>query len=226
MKKAKVSQVFFSLQGEGPYLGTPHVFVRFFGCNIKCRYCDTNSNFFKEYGVGSLGKRVDKLIKKHNASYISLTGGEPLLRTDFICEFLKKIKTNRKFIYLETNGILYCNFLKIKNYIDIIAMDIKLPSATKIKPFWNEHSKFLRLCSDKEVFVKTIITLSTSLADIKKTVQLICRIDKNTPLVLQPNHGEISSKLVEKTVNFQNFALKKLADVRIIPQMHKILGIY
>ncbi len=225
LKKGKIAEVFFSVQGEGVYLGTPHVFIRFFGCNIQCRYCDTQLEAFKEYSAAQLKQITDRLIKKHNARYISLTGGEPLLQAAFIRIFLKANKFKKAFIFLETNGILYHNFNEIKNYVDIVAMDFKLPSSTKTGSFWLEHENFLNLCQGKEVFVKAVITMSTTSRDLKKAAALIRKINKKIPLVLQPDYKEISTGIVRKLINFQKTVLDYISDVRVIPQTHKILGV-
>ncbi len=227
MLKAKISEIFSSIQGEGIYLGTAHIFIRFAGCNIKCGYCDTDTEKYKEYSVKALIEQIRKLQKKHNAKYISLTGGEPLLQVEFINEFLSKFKSNKSYIYLETNGILSAEFLKIKDKIDIVAMDFKLPSATAQKSFWVEHLKFLKACKKKDVqvFVKAVVGLKTKASEIKKTAQLIAGVSKNIILVLQPSHNELSEKLIKKANVWQVLGLNYLKDVRVIPQMHKLIGV-
>ena len=74
----KIRESFTSIQGEGPYVGQKQLFVRFCGCNLKCKYCDTD--FVPEK---SRDYSVDELVKEINSSgevfTISLTGGEPLV---------------------------------------------------------------------------------------------------------------------------------------------------
>ena len=225
MKTAKITEVFFSLQGEGPYVGTGHVFVRFADCNIKCRYCDTQKQRYKEYDVNALILEVKGLLRKHNSKYLSLTGGEPLLQAEFIFDFLKKARFKKTFVYLETNGILYDNFRKVLGLTDVVSVDIKLPSATKTKAFWPEHREFLKLCKGKKVFAKAVITVSTVNEDIRKLVRLLKEADKTIPLIIQPDSKGISRKLVNKAMRFQEYALQYLPDVRVIPQVHKFLNI-
>lgn len=225
MLKAKIAEIFFSIQGEGIYAGTGHIFIRFFGCNIKCRYCDTNINNFKEYSVAELSAELSKLEKKYRASYLSLTGGEPLLQADFIKQFLNKFESNKARIYLETNGLLHTDFLKIKHQVDIVAMDFKIPSATGLKDFWTEHIQFLKSCKPKQVFVKAVVGLNTKAVEIETAAKLIAGINKNIPLVVQPSHAELSEELIKKAVLWQTTARKYLSDVRVIPQMHKLIGV-
>ncbi len=95
MKKAKIAEIFFSIQGEGPYTGTSQLFIRFVACNINCRYCDTKRDKFKVYTSAGLAAKAAKLIARHRPQYLCLTGGEPLLEAGFIAEFLKKLGKKR-----------------------------------------------------------------------------------------------------------------------------------
>ncbi len=220
--KAKISEVFYSIQGEGIYLGYPQIFIRFWGCNLdSCSYCDTNPAQFKEYSIDGLKQALKKL--KTDCHSISITGGEPLLQVDFIKQFLRSLYGANR-IYLETNGILYHSLKKIIKDIDIIAMDMKLPSATGLEPFWDEHRKFLLMAWEKEVFVKLVITEETTLEDFRAALEIILSVDTSIPLVIQPHFEDSSPKLTDKLLKFQKEAFKSLAHVRVIPQLHIGMG--
>jgi organic radical activating enzyme len=225
MNKAKIAEIFYSVQGEGLYLGTPQIFVRFYGCNLQCRYCDTRPARYKEYSPGGLAVRVRRLLKQHAARQVSLTGGEPLLQADSIYMFLKKAGLKKILIYLETNGILYQELSRISEAIDIVAMDIKLPSAGGTPELWKAHERFLKASAKKNIFVKSVITASTIAADLTKAARLIGAIDRRIPFILQPNHAEMSPALMKKLFMFQKRAGRELADVRIIPQLHTMMGV-
>src|SRR5262249_43555873 len=148
---------FRSIQGEGRYAGVPQVFVRLFECNMHCVWCDTPAS------IGD-GKREyknmplkDVLAQAHRlydgAHSVSITGGEPLLQKDFLKEFCHALRKEGKTVYLDTNGTLPEALSAIIQDIDIIAMDIKLPSSTGQKAFWKEHAAFLRIAHREEVFV-------------------------------------------------------------------------
>ena len=96
----KINEIFYSLQGEGYHSGTPAVFVRFSGCNLRCAFCDTKH---QDGQMMSLQEIVDKVNKYPVAPLLVLTGGEPSLFIDeaFVAEL--KQKTN-KTIAIETNG--------------------------------------------------------------------------------------------------------------------------
>ena len=96
----RINEIFYSLQGEGFHAGTPAVFVRFSGCNLRCHFCDTRHQDGK---VMTSQEIVDEINKYPIAPLVVLTGGEPSL---FISEaFVDELKqkTNKK-IAVETNG--------------------------------------------------------------------------------------------------------------------------
>ena len=96
----RINEIFHSLQGEGFHTGTPAVFVRFSGCNLRCAFCDT------QHQTGELMRTqaiIDEINQYPNAPLVVLTGGEPSLFIDeaFVAEL--RIKTC-KYIAVETNG--------------------------------------------------------------------------------------------------------------------------
>ena len=96
----RINEIFYSLQGEGFHTGTPAVFVRFSGCNLRCSFCDTQHQAGE---MLSLQEIVNEVNKYSIAPLLVLTGGEPSLFIDeaFVAEL--KQKTGKK-ISIETNG--------------------------------------------------------------------------------------------------------------------------
>ena len=96
----KINEIFYSLQGEGYHSGTPAVFVRFSGCNLRCAFCDTQH---QQGTMMSLQEIVDEVNKYPLATLVVLTGGEPSLFIDeaFVDELKQK---TGKTIAIETNG--------------------------------------------------------------------------------------------------------------------------
>ena len=96
----RINEIFYSLQGEGYHTGTPAVFVRFSGCNLRCAFCDTQH---QEGKMMSLQAIIEEVNRYPNAPLVVLTGGEPSLFIDeaFVAEL--RIKTC-KYIAIETNG--------------------------------------------------------------------------------------------------------------------------
>jgi len=219
--KARITEIFKSIQGEGPYQGIVQVFVRFFGCNLNCIFCDTLLSYYREIYLKSLLEELDSFSGYHS---VSLTGGEPLLQIDFLIELVKELKKKKIIIYLETNGTLPDNLLKIINYLDVISMDFKLPSSSQLKPFWKEHQDFLKIAVDKNIFIKTVIGPQTTDSDIYQTIKIIKKINKNLRLVLQPQ-SPFELRLNDKLGNLQDICIKQGIDAKIIGQIHKTLGI-
>jgi 7-carboxy-7-deazaguanine synthase len=251
MKDARVHEIFASIQGEGLWIGQRHIFIRFLGCDIHCCYCDTpvaNSiemGAFNEHycnvqvmpGPDSEQQQVRNPVSAQHLSalcarlvisspsrpVLSLTGGEPLIQSDFLVLWLPQVKRNY-LIYLETNGIHAHAMKAVYDLVDVVSMDFKLPSATGLRPFWKEHEEFLSACIGKDLFVKAVVTRDTTKADIQTSARLIASADSTIPLVLQPAGGAFAPAAA-KLVEMQDEALQVIADVRVIPQAHKILGV-
>lgn len=94
----KINEIFYSLQGEGFHSGTPAIFIRFSGCNLKCSFCDTKH----EEGTYMSDNEIIEAISSFPANTVILTGGEPSLQIDdALIELLHKAG---KYICIETNG--------------------------------------------------------------------------------------------------------------------------
>lgn len=94
----KINEIFYSLQGEGFHTGTPAVFVRFSGCNLKCPFCDTQH----EDGVLMSDEAILHEVNKYPAKMVILTGGEPSLWIDDA--LIDMLHAAGKYICIETNG--------------------------------------------------------------------------------------------------------------------------
>lgn len=94
----KINEIFYSLQGEGHFTGTPAVFVRFSGCNLKCSFCDTSHESFTEMSVDDIMREVAKYPARH----VVITGGEPSLQ--LTPELTGRLHAAGKYVQIETNG--------------------------------------------------------------------------------------------------------------------------
>jgi len=226
MREAKISEIFLSLQGEGIYVGVPQVFVRFYDCNLSCAFCDTRTPGYKTFTPDTLMSGILEFEGPYHS--VSLTGGEPLLQADFIKNFLKEYKRfYKKGIYLETNGTLPKELAKVIEFIDIVAMDFKLPSSAGNTGFWREHKEFLKIASAKKVFVKAVVTANTVLADITRAVEIVKSVKKSIPVVLQPvTTPREEERIKPKDLDEFRFTFKRSIDrVEVMPQMHRLIGV-
>jgi len=235
--KVNLIEVFTSIQGEGILVGQPQIFIRFAGCNLRCQFCDTPQAFSvpQECKITTLNKKFTlpnpieihsliDLIKEDILTYsvICLTGGEPLLQVDYLKGLISEVKERFKAqIYLETNGTLPHQLEQIITMIDIIAMDIKLPSVTGLKSFWEEHKHFLKIANEKQVFVKIVLGNQVVIEEFKTAISLIKKVSSDIPLVLQHIKGSLS---LYELLQYQAKANKELNKVRVIPQVHKLVG--
>ncbi len=238
---ANISEIFSSIQGEGPYIGHKQIFVRFSGCNFSCRYCDTDTGihkFCKIYDINNNYKKTanpvdyrDLLeitagLKPGLNHSISFTGGEPLLQAEFINKFLDEFTGKFPYTktYLETNGILADEMKLLIDKIDIVSMDIKLESSTKAPIPFKEHAGFIKALNsfNGDFFIKIIINENITQNEISRVKELMSFSKKRIQLILQPQSKQ---NLTGKLPDLQNEFLKDLKDVRIIAQMHKYLNL-
>lgn len=228
---ARISEIFQSIQGEGPYAGFRQVFVRFYGCHMHCAWCDTPESIgdkpgqYREMSVRQVLDRIKTLWPACHS--VSLTGGEPLLQADFIAELLPLLKKAKMPVYLETSGVLHKALSHVIKGVDIVSMDIKLPSSTKERAFWKEHEQFLRIAAahKKDVFVKAVISSKTQKKDVLQTARLLKNIKKDILFILQPNTFDLHKGIVQKCDHFQRVCFKILPNACVLPQMHKFLKI-
>jgi len=217
---AYIREIFSSIQGEGPLVGYKQLFVRFCNCNLHCAYCDTDFdiNKAKEYSVSELLQVTEQNKDCHS---VSLTGGEPLLEHRFIKEFAKKSFLP---IYLETNGTLTNELEEVVDFVDYIAADIKLSSATGQTINWNKQEAFLKVASKKNTFVKVVFDSNITDLEIKNITEISKKYALE--LILQPmmlgNIPSISSDFMLATLNK---CFKLYNNVRLIPQMHKFINV-
>ncbi|MBU1083671.1 MAG: 7-carboxy-7-deazaguanine synthase QueE [Candidatus Omnitrophota bacterium] len=226
--EAKISEIFLSYQGEGPFTGSRQLFVRFYGCNLDCAYCDTDITSYKTFTKEALLNKILDFDEDYNE--LTLTGGEPLIYADFLAEFLTMFRKHRRSrVYLETNGTLPDDLRKIRELIDVVAMDLKLPSSGKNKDeFWEKHKRFIKIASGKELVMKAVISETTTMDDIKKMGDIL---EYNAPgtIVLQPVtpiEGSVAEADEEMLLYFKAYLKKRTGkNIGIIGQMHKQLGI-
>lgn len=140
----KISELFFSIQGEGELTGTPSVFVRTSGCNLRCRWCDTKYSSWTPEGENVDIEELVEKVCSYPARHVVITGGEPMIAKD-IKEFVDLLKQSGKHITIETAGTIAPNGIQC----DLASISPKLSDSTpekgEISEEWIERHDSTRI---------------------------------------------------------------------------------
>ncbi|MFT3868829.1 MAG: 7-carboxy-7-deazaguanine synthase QueE [Nibricoccus sp.] len=137
-----VSEIFYSLQGEGELLGVPSVFVRLSGCNLRCNWCDTPFASWNPEGEQLSIDQILEQISVHPARHVVLTGGEPMIAAE-IRQLAAEIKKLGHHITIETAATvapegIACDLASLSPKLSNSAPDGRLPTA------WRERHEQTR----------------------------------------------------------------------------------
>ena len=250
-----IGEIFNSIQGEGLYVGRRQVFVRFAGCPLRCRYCDTQEfrNFYPSACMVEMKPssmkfrhmknpltheevlRHVKRLTTQGTHSVSLTGGEPLLARNFLVDVTRACKREDFLTYLETSGADSEAMAKVVRHINIAAIDIKLPEHRAVpSSSWSHLFKEelacieLALKAGVETFLKIVVLPSTQ----AKTIVQVCKHLTSlaqVPLVIQPVTP--AREVRERPSMTHVYRLIQAAtragveEIAVIPQMHKLLRV-
>jgi len=235
--RARISEIFTSIEGEGIFVGKKTLFIRFSGCHLKCKWCDTKYALPLDSGTEYQIDEIEDLILRELQPFtykVNFTGGEPLLQTDALIElagFIKK-QTNLK-TYIESSCFDSELFSKVLPYIDICKIEFKTVDSNVVdnKDYDNlllNEIKCLELAveSNKTTYIKIVVTNSTHLDSFKNLVYNISKKIKPSEIlsfIIQPSHG-VDQPSVNKLLNIYDIVQPIFPEVRIIPQLHKEIG--
>lgn len=253
-----LSEMFCSLQGEGLFVGERQVFVRTAGCAATCSWCDTvyskvHTPRFVTHSDDGNGKKswrpnpvnlddvvadVATFARVHGVTNVSITGGEPLEQPAFVAALAQALRARGMRIHLETAGLHGEALRSVIDHVDVIAMDIKLPSATGIE-HWDDHRGFLATIRahhnpQRVVFIKVVVDLKATRDEIAHAASLVAEFGRGIPLIIQPESEtlfgrratrEQSQALLDLVGAGARAAASRLDTVRVIPQTHKLLDV-
>lgn len=234
--KAPIIEIFSSIQGEGLWVGRPQVFVRFHGCRLHCNYCDTPkthhkiheariefpafSKQFESHALEFSVEELQKIIARFQIPSLAITGGESLEHVDFLNEWLPQMTGTQ--ILLETSGVEVTSIAQVLPFVDVVSMDLKIPSATGERSYWEEHRAFLEIAKEKAT-LKIVYDEKMTDGEVQK-IELLLK-EFNRPVYFQPV-SPIRQRDMAVCLNiFQHFAEKFPHQVRFLPQIHKFLSI-
>ena len=133
----RITEIFYSLQGESNTVGIPTVFIRLTGCPLRCGYCDTEYAF-----TGGEKKEIGDIIAEvtsYGARYVTVTGGEPLAQPASL-ELMTKLLDLGLYVSLETSGALDISAVDSRV---IKVMDLKTPSSSELSKNRYENIQYL-----------------------------------------------------------------------------------
>ena len=201
----RVTEIFFSIQGESTLAGKPCVFVRFTGCDLRCGYCDTEYAF---YG-GSAMTRAEILgaVAKHPAKFVCLTGGEPMLQKE-LPELAQELLDRGYEVSIETHGQRPLD--RVPRGVRKI-VDLKTPGSKEPHTDFTELSK-LQAGDELKVVV-------CDEGDFRWAVQVIDRLDlwSRVPVLFSPSFGAVEPKELAR------WLLESGKPARLQLQLHKLI---
>jgi 7-carboxy-7-deazaguanine synthase len=254
MVTANLVEIFSSFQGEGPHVGRSTLFVRFGACDLRCRWCDSPHTWKAgprcRIEDRARGERVVENpvalaevlaaaealgVERHR--FVSLTGGEPLLQPEALAEALLALRGRGPRVWLETHGLEAKALAHVLPLVDCVSMDWKLASDVRrasdpkrgpVEPFHEAHEAFLRVArAAPRVVVKIVVTPASEDAEINEAVTRVARTHPAACLVLQPvtPFAKVEARpSAARMLALERRAAAQLADVRVIPQLHPLLG--
>lgn len=202
----KVNEIFISIQGEGLYMGRPSVFVRLTGCNLRCRWCDTEYAF--DEGEEMSVEDVVAEVESYGIKEVCITGGEPMLQEETINLMFQLIDRGYH-IVLETNGSIALDEVPAEDAVSI-AMDIKCPSSGMEDRMLFSNIELL----GPGDFLKFVIADER---DYDYAMEILERYLPECEVVFTPVGGVDMKWLAEKLIE------DRTTGIRALPQLHKII---
>ncbi len=242
-EKGYVKEVFYSIQGEGLWVGRMQHFIRFLGCDVGCSFCDTpdcrtraavadlpfeNSHFNNPVPAGEIFEILDQQIhQRQGAHSISITGGEPLVQSSFLKVLIERVKEAYPLtpILLETAGLHWEEMESVVDGIDLVSMDFKLPSTSGLHGTRERHERFLASLEGCSFYVKAIVDPRTPHREVVEAARAVAAVDRSVPFFLQPVTREGRIWGGAYLLGLWSAVRNVLQDVRVLPQVHKFLNL-
>ncbi len=211
-----VFRTFHSIQGEGRFSGYPSSFLRLYGCNLKCSYCDTLESV--NLGVYKTVKVSDVIneVLRYPEYDICITGGEPVMQKDELIELIKGI-AGKKRITIETNGSY--SLMEFKDRFEnlFFSVDWKTPFSGNSN-FCEEN---LEIINNNNGWIKFVVGNEHDLDFVQEKISLLK--EKNIEIYISPVYNK-SFNILPAAASFvmKNSALYPM---RIQLQIHRFMGV-
>lgn len=205
----KVVEIFKSIDGEGKRTGLPTTFIRLFGCNLHCSYCDTRygceGNDYTEMSVQEIVDKVGEL----GLDSITVTGGEPLTHDD-ILQLVDCLSYNGYRVNIETNGSVDLRAIPRFRRL-FFTMDYKCPTSLMENKMNLDNFKYLT----NEDVLKFVVG---SIQDLDKAKEIIMKYNPDCEIYISPVFGKIEPKEIVEYMLANN-----LNECHVQMQLHKII---
>jgi len=212
----KISEIFYSLQGEGGLVGVPSIFVRTSGCNLRCNWCDTPYASWNPEGEEMTIDAIMASVRKYPATYVVVTGGEPMIAPG-IWELTSRLKRAGMHVTIETAGTVWADV-----QCDLLSISPKLKNSTPEGQFAAQHERLriqpevlTRLMSLHEYQLKFVIAERGDLDEIRALVKTLGAPRRN--VILMPE-GVDPETLRERTKWVAEMC--KAEGFRFTPRLH------
>ncbi|MFQ6112663.1 MAG: 7-carboxy-7-deazaguanine synthase QueE [bacterium] len=202
----RITEIFYSIQGESRFAGLPCVFVRSTGCNLRCVWCDTDYSFY-----GGQEMSIDEIINKvesYGCKLVELTGGEPLLQND-VYELANRLLDKDYTVLIETSGER--DISKLDPRV-IKIMDIKCPGSGESEKNRWQNLEYLNPQDEVKFVVKDHEDYKWAVEVVKKH-----NLENRVHLLFSPVWGEL------ELVNLAQWILRDRLKVRFQVQLHKFI---
>lgn len=210
-----VHEIFASIQGEGVDAGKPCTFVRLYGCNLNCSYCDQPQGKTDKHKK-SIGSVVTQ-VQRFGIPNVCITGGEPLIQWDTVYPLVLELTAMGFKVSIETNGCCPIDkdgYNRSFKYI----MDVKCPSSGCANK--NILDNLMNLQNKDEV-----VFVIANYSDYKFARKIIRQYPTQAALIFSPCFGKDNRPVINGTKLIDWMISDKLYNVRISIQMHKCLNV-
>ena len=182
-----ISEIFYSLQGEGFLAGMPSVFVRLAGCPLHCRWCDTKYAWSKEAGRQYSTDQIVRAVQEWPCKFVVITGGEPMVNSD-LPQLVRELKIAGKHITIETAGIAYIPDMPC----DLMSISPKLsnsvPDEAKLAAIHKDSKLDLavleELIDNYNYQLKFVVDSEADLPEIEETLKKLGNTDREKIMLM------------------------------------------
>lgn len=206
-----VNEIFSSVDGEGLRTGELATFIRLAGCNLRCRYCDTEYALNDNSGMEMSVKKILTEVKKYKNRNITLTGGEPLTHKG-IDELIEELIKNNYLVNIETNGSI-----NIDKYVGkcLITMDYKCKSSLM--------EKTMVLSNIEKLGENDVLKFVINSNDFECVEKILKGFNIKSYIYISPIFNEIELPEIVEFMKRCNENGINMSKVRMQVQLHKII---